>query len=436
MLRRNLKRLVHLGEGILVGVSAGVLVVLYRYFLEIVFALHGKVRFFVLQDPLFLLLWLSFLGFLGWVVGSLVRIEPLAAGGGIPHVKGVLQGKLGAVFWRVLLVKFLGGVVSLGAGLSLGREGPSVQIGAMVGYGWSAILRKPKIRELWVSGGASAGIAAAFGTPLAGVIFSLEELHRGFSSTVVVSALAASCAAHAVTERVFGMGPILHLDRIAPLPLSSYGVLLLFGLFLGGFGSLFNRTLLAVQDAFASLQNLSLEGRAALIFLLSGVLGLLFPEVLGGGHHLIAALGKASFSPEVLILLCSIKFLFTMVSYASSAPGGVFFPLLTIGALFGRLFATPFGERSVADYVVLGMAGYFSAITRAPITGSVLIVEMTGSFSILPAVVFTCLVSYFVSDPLKTRPIYDTLLERLVHRRGVQKSGTRKGRCVERGEEV
>lgn len=411
MLRRSIKRIVALGEGVLIGFCGGIVVVLYRYLLEVVFSLNGKMRTLALENPLFFTVFLAFFALLGWGVGYLVRLEPLASGSGIPHVKGVLQGKLNGVFWRILLVKFLGGLASLGAGLSLGREGPSVQLGAMVGYGWSEILRKPRKREIWTSSGASAGIAAAFGAPLAGVIFALEELHRGFSSTVVVSSLAASLVAHGVAERVFGMGPVLRFDHVTSIPFTSYDTLLLLGIVLGVFGSLFNRTLLAVQDAFAFL---SLQARTLGIFCLSGLLGFILPEILGGGHHLIASLGKTSFPFKVLLLLCIAKFLFTMVSYASSAPGGIFFPLLTIGALLGDLFATLLGEHPVVDYVVLGMAGYFAGITKAPITGSVLILELTGSFTLLPAVTFTCLVAYFVSDLLKTRPIYDTLLDRLV----------------------
>jgi H+/Cl- antiporter ClcA len=410
--------MVHIGEGMLVGFLSGMAVVLYRYLLEKVFVESRHVLALAHGSVFIVLGWLSFLGLLGWMVGYLIHMEPFASGSGIPQVKGVLEGKLQTVWWRIILVKFVGGLAGIAAGLSLGREGPSVQIGAMVGQGLSEVRKRPKERILWVTGGASAGIAASFGAPLAGVLFSLEELHRGFSSAVVVASLVASVSANMVASRFFGMGPLLHFAHVEALPFQVYGFLLVFGVCLGAFGALFNRILLGVGD-WVSLW-LPRGVRAVFVFLFAGLLGLLLPEVLGGGHHLITSLGERTFPLYMLLLLCLVKLLFTALSYASGTPGGIFFPLLTIGALFGAFWGTilegfPVLEGIPLDnFIVLGMAGYFSAITKAPITGSILIAEMTGSWEGLPSVIFICLVAYVVSDLLKTKPIYDTLLRRLL----------------------
>ena len=415
------RHIARLGEGALLGFVAGMVTVLYRYLLEQASSVSEQALTLAQERVLLALAWLAFLGFLGWVVGYLVRLEPLAAGSGIPHVKGVLSGKLQAVWWRILLVKFAGGILGAFGGLSLGREGPSVQIGAMIGKGWGEIRRKPKDIPFWVTAGGAAGIAASFGAPLAGVLFALEELHRGFSSVVVLASLTASVVAYAVSERLFGLGPILPFGHIRPLGPEAYPVLLLFGILLGVLGALFNRGLLVVSDRVSSWRWLRLPFRPAPVFVASGILGLFLPQVLGGGHRLIAALGCETFPVQVLLILCGVKFLFTLWSYASSTPGGIFFPLLTVGALLGNIFGVLWGEMvgtssiPIDNLIVLGMAGYFSAITKAPITGSVLIAEITGSFSALPAIVFVCLVALGTSNLLRTRPIYDTLLKRLLH---------------------
>jgi hypothetical protein len=140
------RHIVRLGEGALLGFVAGMVTVLYRYLLEQASSVSEQVLTLARESVFLALAWLAFLGFLGWVVGYLVRFEPLAAGSGIPHVKGVLSGKLQAVWWRILLVKFAGGILGTFGGLSLGREGPSVQIGAMIGKGWGEILLPPPYR--------------------------------------------------------------------------------------------------------------------------------------------------------------------------------------------------------------------------------------------------------------------------------------------------
>ncbi|MEN3185958.1 MAG: ClC family H(+)/Cl(-) exchange transporter [Atribacterota bacterium] len=411
--RRSRKRVGGLVDGILVGVLSGGAVVCYRLGLEMVARWTGLFRLSASSNRFLLFLFFCFLFLGGWAVGIMVRWEPLTAGSGIPHVKGVLQGALPSVWWRILLVKFAGGLLGIGAGLSLGREGPSVQIGAMVGQGWGTYRRDRNRIPLFVTAGASAGIAASFGAPLSGVVFALEELHRGFSSLVLVASMTASLTADVLSRSVFGMEPILDFHLEHPFPLHQYGLILLLALLLGVLGVVFNRVLLETQDFFLSLRWVSPSFQPVPIFILAGVLGFVFPQVLGGGHHLIASLPQDPYPWSALLLLVLVKFWFTMGSYASSTPGGIFFPLLTIGALLGGLWGKLFTGVMSLDFVALGMAGYFSAITRAPLTGILLILELTGSWSHLPVIALTCLLAYVVADLLGGKLIYDVLLKRL-----------------------
>jgi H+/Cl- antiporter ClcA len=325
-------------------------------------------------------------------------------------------------WWKVLLGKFVGGVISIGAGLSLGREGPSVQMGAAIGQGFSRIFKRLKVEENFlISSGASAGLSAAFNAPFAGVIFALEEIHKNFSPIIMTSALAASLTADFVSKEFFSMKPMFDFKQITAIPLDNYAYIIVLGLILGLFGVVFNKGIFKAQDIYAKLKWIPSQFRPVIAFLIAGILGLFMPQVLGGGETIISSLVTTPLSLKVLLLLVVVKFLFTMVSYGSSAPGGIFLPLLVVGALIGVIYGNimhgifGFNLIFIPNLVILGMAGYFAAIVKAPITGCILITEMTGSFSHLLSVGLVCLVAYAVVDVLSSKPIYEVLLQRFLY---------------------
>lgn len=154
------------------------------------------------------------------------------------------------------------------------------------------------------------------------------------------------------------------------------------------------------------------------------LLGFLLPQVLGGGHELIALLTKEKFPLTMLIILLVVKFMFTMLSYGSGAPGGIFLPLLAIGALIGTIYGVVlvkvfnFDNIYISNFIILSMAGYFTAVVRAPITGIILIMEMTGSFNHLLSLALVSIVAYLVADVLGSKPIYESLLESFLKKQG------------------
>ena len=410
-------------EGMLVGVFAGIVVVCYRYLLQKSFEFSQSIYSLQLKHCWLIPVWLLVLIAGGWFVGKLVRKEPMISGSGIPQVKGVLLQKLHMNWWKVILGKFLGGVICIGAGLSLGREGPSIQMGAAAGQGFSRLFRRVKLEEKYlITCGASAGLAAAFNAPIAGVIFALEEMHKNFSPLIMTSAFAASLAADYIAKEFFGLKPIFDFKQISPIPLSKYVFLIILGIIVGLLGIVFNKTLFKSQEIFAKLKWLSSEAKIIVAFLIAGILGLVIPEALGGGHEIISSIATTSFSLKVLLLILFAKFFFTMVSYGSSAPGGIFLPLLSIGALLGIIYGkiinqlVGFSQAYIANFVILAMAGYFTAIVKAPITGCILITEMTGSFSHLLSVGLVCLTAYIVVDVLNSKPVYEALLERILNK--------------------
>lgn len=410
-------------EGVAVGIFSGLAVVLYRYLIEVAGKLSKKLYLLQHQNNFLILVWFIVLIALGYLVGMLVKNEPMISGSGIPQVEGLLLRYFNMNWWKTLIGKFVGGVISIGAGLSMGREGPSIQIGAAIGKGYCRLFKKIKLEEKFlITSGASAGLAAAFNAPLAGVMFSLEEIHKNFSPVVLTSAMAASIAADIISKNFFGLKPVFNIQNISPLPLTHYHYIIILGIIMGLLGTVFNHSLLKTQDLYSMQKWLPAHMRPVIPFVAAGILGFVLPEVLGGGHELITSMVHDGFTVKLLILILTVKFLFTMASYGSGAPGGIFLPMLVLGALAGNIYgnvlvsAFHFNPSYIKNLIILAMAGYFTAVVRAPITGSILITEMTGSFSHLLSVAIVSIVAYITADILGSKPIYESLLERMIEK--------------------
>lgn len=410
-------------EGILVGLLAGMIVVGYRFVLEWTLSWTKDMYAYQREHIWLIPVWVVVLIAGGLATGFMVKKQPVISGSGIPQVKGILQNKLSMNWWKVIIGKFAGGTVSIGAGLSLGREGPSIQIGAAVGQGFAKVFRMDKVRRHFLmTCGASAGLAAAFNAPIAGVIFALEELHNNFSPLVMISALASSLVADFVSKEFFGLQPVFNLKNVAMIPLNQYLSLILLGLLVGVMGMVFNYLLFKSQDLYQKMKRVPVQARPVLPFLLAGLFGLILPEVLGGGNDLVNSLLTDHFTVGFLLVILTAKLIFTMLSYGSSAPGGIFLPMLVAGALLGVLYAKlmtgVFGldEMYLGSFMILAMAGYFTAIVKAPITGIILITEMTGSFSNLLPTGIVCFIAYIAAEAFRSKPIYEALLDRLLQK--------------------
>ncbi|WP_291633845.1 H(+)/Cl(-) exchange transporter ClcA [Clostridium sp.] len=425
-------------EAIGVGIITGLLIVLYRYVLEAAGTFVTDVYKSISINPILALPWVGALIIAGYIVGLMVKHQPMISGSGIPQVEGVLLRKLDMSWWRVLLGKFFGGVLSIGSGLSLGREGPSVQLGAAVGQGFSKVFKRVKIEEKYlITSGASAGLAAAFNAPLAAVMFSLEEVHKNFSPLILLSTLAAALSADFVTRGFLGLKPIFNFENISTLPLKFYFYIIILGIIVGVFGVLFNSLLLKTQNLYTKQKWLPKEMRVIIPMLISVVLGILLPQALGGGHDLILSLVSGNIPLTILVVLVIVKFLFTMACYGSGAPGGIFLPLLAIGALIGNVYGVMlvqivnFDPMYVNNIVILAMAGYFTAVVRSPITGIILIAEMSGSFKHMLSLAIVSIVAYIIADILASKPIYESLLEKFLHNAGEKLSvGSRKHKAI------
>lgn len=410
-------------EGLAVGLGAGISISVFRYLLagsEILRpVIYHNLRE-VLADGQWQWLALYILSFIiiAYLLKLIVAREPMCTGSGIPQIKGILQGDMSMDWFSVLWSKIIGGVLAIGAGMSLGREGPSVQIGACVGQGLSQTSRRTRFESrILMTAGAGAGLAAAFNAPLAGVIFGLEEMQKTISPALLLTGITASITAATVTEVVFGMSPVFSMGYLLPLPLNLFDVLVVAGIVIGLLGRLFN---IALAYSLNTYSRLGLSGmkKPLVPLVLAGILGFVLPEILGGGNLLVDSLVVTDYTIGFLCFLFVGKFLFTMICFGSGVPGGIFLPMLVLGAAGGAVLAKLLVLAGLlpamyyADIIVFGMAAYFSSVVKSPVTGSILILEMTGSFQHMLALLVVSLTAYVISDLTGGRPVYDELLDR------------------------
>ncbi len=411
-------------EGILTGIFAGLVICFFRFALVEAEAFrHALYNRLWVSDFSINACWFAMLIALAFVLHKLNRIEPMAAGSGIPQVKGAILGLMKMRWLHVLWVKLAGGILGIGAGLSLGREGPSIQLGAVAAQGVSRLLGRTRMEERYLlTSGASAGLAAAFNAPLAGVIFALEELHRNFSIMVLLPSMAAAFTATIISRAIFGRATIFDIPDLQLLPLSYYGLVVLVALVAGAFGVIFNLGLLNVHK-FYSLPVLRKPVHKIIFALLcAGVLGYILPEVLGGGNNLINHLAKTPVSLQLLLIFLAGKLLFTLISYGCGVPGGFFLPMLVIGALCGSICASVLISLGwiepiyAANIMVVAMAALFSSSVRSPITGTVLIMEMTASYQQLLSLAIAAMVAFVIAELARSKPIYEELMQRMLRK--------------------
>jgi chloride channel protein, CIC family len=344
-----------------------------------------------------------------------------ASGSGIPHVEAILAGELPPARRGLILVKFIGGTVAIGAGLALGREGPCVQMGADAAFWIGRLFRRTWSDSLvLMAAGAGAGLATAFNAPIAGAIFVLEELVRRFDTRTTIATFGASASAIAVSRLFLGQGPVF---QIAPSPYPAFGALpiyLCLGILAGLLGVMYNRTLTGTLAWVDRLGRWPAAVFPATVGALVGGIAWFRADLVGGGDAITQStlIGAVTLSAVPLVFL--LRFALGSLSYAARTPGGLFAPMLVLGAESGWLFATlcnhlfPAMALDPRLFAVVGMAAFLTAVVRAPLTGIVLIIEMTNSFVLLLPMLGACFAAMLIPTLLGNPPIYDSLKERMM----------------------
>ncbi len=349
------------------------------------------------------------------------KFAPEASGSGIQEIEGALD-EIRTIRWkRVLPVKFIASLFSLGSGLLLGREGPTIQIGASIGKMVKDIFRQSEDKtNPFVSAGAAAGLASAFNAPLAGIIFVIEEMHGHFRYTFfsLAAIMVASGTADLVVRVLVGADPVIKMTVFPSPELSGIWLFILLGALFSFVGFAFNRLIIVFLDFFSNLSKTTLVFSILLTGLVIAIVGIFNPNMISGGYNTIRIVLDQQNSIKFLIFLFAGRLLLTVLSYGTGVSGGIFAPLLALGVAFGMMFGSimqyyfPELVAFPGIFAVAGMAAIFASTVRAPLTGLVLAVEMTSNFELILPLIITTVTASLVTAQLGNQPIYTTLLKR------------------------
>jgi CIC family chloride channel protein len=346
----------------------------------------------------------------------LYRYFPNARGSGVPQTKAALFAREGRITLRTVLGKFFCTSATLASGIPLGREGPSVQVGAGIAsvLGRSLGLRPEKVKAL-LPVGAAAAIAAAFNTPLAAVLFALEEIMGDLHAPVLGSVVLASATSWLVLRLLLGNHPLFQVPQYQLVNPLEFGVYAVLGVAGGLVSVTFTKLLLDMRQRFLRFPQKTVWFQPVAGGLVVGLMGWFVPQVLGVGYGYVGDVLNGRMALNLMVLLVVLKLIAVTTSYASGNAGGIFGPALFLGAMLGGAVGTvahhllPAQTATPGAYALVGMGAVFAGIVRAPMTSVVMIFEMTQDYAVIVPLMIANLVSLFISSRLQREPIYEAL---------------------------
>jgi chloride channel protein, CIC family len=348
----------------------------------------------------------------------LYRFFPNARGSGVPQTKAALYARGGRISIRTVIGKFFCTSTTLACGIPLGREGPAVQVGAGIAsvLGRKLGLRPERVKAL-VPVGAAAAIAAAFNTPLAAVLFALEEVVGDLHAPVLGSVVLASATSWAMLRLLLGNDPLFQVPQYQLVHPGEFGIYALLGV-AGGFVSVaFVKLLLWMRARFLQFPKKTAWYQPVAGGLTVGVMGWFVPQLLGVGYAHVGAALNGGMALRLMILLLVLKLVAVAISYASGNAGGIFGPSLFLGAMLGGIVGNvahgllPNYAGTPGAYALVGMGTAFAGIVRAPMTSVVMIFEITRDYAVIVPLMISNLVSFFISARFQKQPIYEVLAQ-------------------------
>jgi len=400
-------------QAVLVGLIAGIIVVLFRISISKLFLL---IQNFVNSYPIIIkaILFPIITTFGGLISGILVwKLAPETKGSGIPYVKMALtrMGKLIRI--RSIFVKFFAGVAAIGTGMSLGREGPSVQLGAGAGAFIGKLFKMTGTeKDKLIAAGAGSAIAATFNAPIAGTIFVLEELVNKFSSSLLFPVLIATVCADTLSRYLLGNKPCFLIPENISGSINILACIFL-GIFAAFFGVLFAK-IIFFNNKFFNKLNIPNYLKPALAGFCIGIAGLFVPLALGSGNLAVDILLANKLQLSIILIIFLFKLFLTPFCFGSGTAGGIFLPTLMLGAFLGYIVASVMNLFGInVDPVmlaILGMGAFLSAVARTPITASVMVFEMTGSYNFILPIMLCCAIADLIAEKLGHKPIYSMLI--------------------------
>ena len=403
-------------QAILVGLISGLLVVLFKVCINKLFALiQNYISQFDLIHKLFIFPIITTFG--GLISGILVyKFAPETKGSGIPFVKMVMARMGNITRVRTIVVKFLAGVAGIGTGLSLGREGPSVQLGAGAGALVGKIFKmKGTDQGKLIAAGAGSAIGATFNAPIAGTIFVLEELVNKFSASLLFPVLVATVTASSVARHFLGNNPSFTIPYIThDLSFEGISVCIILGIVAGFLGVAFAKIIYKNNEFFEKMDKIPNWLKPAIAGFGIGVIGIFIPYVLGSGNLSVDLLLQHKLALSVVVLVFAVKFFVTPFCFGSGAAGGIFLPMLMLGSFLGYIVASIFNmfgfHVDVVVMAMIGMGAFLASVARTPITAVVMVFEMTAGYTHILPIMLSAAIADLIAEKLNHRPIYASLI--------------------------
>ena len=373
------------------------------------------------DKPIYIILILFLFLLIGTFIYFLSKKDPYINGSGIPIIYGMLEDKFDVKSEKTLIRKFVASILTIGSGLTLGREGPSVQIGGLIGDIVHKHTRSKEDKRYYIGSSAGAGIAVAFNAPISGLLFTVEEIFKKTDRKVFLSTAITVFSAVITADVCFGNRPaLLNVPKFEIMHLSMIGMLIVLGIFVGLSGVLFNYCIIGSKGFFKKFK-INPYVKYMIPFLITAIVLLIDIDLFSSSEPFIFLPLTGNPSLARLIFLYVAKILLLALAFGMGVPGGSLVPLLVIGSLLGNIVATSLAMGGLLDpsyifvFSILAMCGHFSAIVRAPITAIILVVEMTGgAFDYLLGISIVSLVAYSVAEICKSKPFYEHLYELMI----------------------
>lgn len=410
---------------IIIGLVTGIVVSLFRISIPKFMTLISKLIEYGQKGFLEAMVFMGIFLLIGFIVSICVDKEPMIGGSGIPQIAGKLKKKIVYNPISCLIYKLIGGILSIGSGLSLGREGPSVQIAGSIG---EIIADKLNLsgenKDMMIIASSASGITSAFTAPISAIAFSLEELMKKTKRLAFIYISVTIISSTLMTSLIIGIDPVIKVKKSLDLAIEYWPYAIFLGFFVGISSLIFNKGIIYGKNLYKKMP-ISQRIKSIIPFIVTAVVLFFDRRMLGSGENFIGLAENGNEDISILVYFYILKLILLFVAFCSGIPGGIFFPLLALGALVGNIYGSFLyklglvGYNEIIVFSMLAMAAHFASIVRAPLTGMFLIIEMTGGkINFLLPIILVSLTSYFCAEITKNEPIYESLLDLMTKKDG------------------
>lgn len=411
----------------IIGIFVGLIIGVFKEAIGLVSGLMDERLLESSGDILNKIIFIGLILIIGLITYLILKKDPDTKGSGIPVMMGQMDGEFDVKSEKTIINKFITSVLTIGSGLTVGREGPSVQLGGLGGDLVGKVF-KEKSRRYLIGSGAAAAFAVAFNAPLAAMVFAIEEVFKEKSAKVFLKSTVSVIAATLTANIIFGNLPALvDIPKFETFNLLDIELIALMGLITGLSGVVFNKIVIGSKDVYARIKAPGII-KYLVPFLITGLVLLYDGRLFASGEELIYLPSLDSMSLKTLVYFYLANILLLSLAFGAGLSGGSLVPLLAIGAILGNIYGTALYKLGLISfdmvfaYSLIAMAGHLAAIVRTPITAVILIFEMTGgAFMNLMPLIIASLISYIIAEVCGSKPFYDDLYERLLRGNKINK---------------